>query len=118
LNTHPYFIKVEGELAGFVTVDDDVQHKDSHHNIGYFFVAKRFRGQGVGRAVVGKLVGCFSGVWEIYFVDRNLGAAKFWNSLIPTATAEKYSKQDENIDGYDCTLFKFSSADFPTKRKG
>eukprot|EP01030_Chromulinospumella_sphaerica_P006893 gene6893-6744_t len=44
--TEAFLIRVDGELAGFVTVDDEIHVPDARFNIGYLFVSRGFRGQG------------------------------------------------------------------------
>ena len=39
-------------FAGFVTIDDDVRSEDVEYNIGYLFVGRGYRRQGIGRFVV------------------------------------------------------------------
>ena len=53
--TRPFLICVGGELAGFVTVDDEIHIPGAEHNIGYFFIARRFRVQGVAQFDVSAL---------------------------------------------------------------
>jgi predicted acetyltransferase len=107
-----YVITVDGENAGFASVDDEVNHPDTNHNIGYFFIARKFRRKGVAKFVVAELLARFSGGWQIFHITENLGAAVFWKNVIPKLTGEKFSTHDENIDGYACTLYKFR---VPTK---
>ena len=46
--THAFFISVDGEVAGFATVDTEVVDADTSFSIGYFFVSRRFMGTGTG----------------------------------------------------------------------
>ena len=56
-STRPFLITVNDEVAGFITVDDEVTHPEANFSIGYFFVGRKFRGSGVGAAAVKKLLG-------------------------------------------------------------
>ena len=106
-STRPFLITVNDEVAGFITVDDEVTHPEANFSIGYFFVGRKFRGSGVGAAAVKKLLGLFSGCWQIFHINQNASASAFWKKVIPEATLNTFSVHSESIDGYDCTLYKF-----------
>lgn len=105
--THAFLIKVEGELAGFATVDRDVVDADTEFSIGYFFVSRRFRGAGLGARAAELLLQRFPGAWQVYHVSANRGAAAFWAKVIPRLTHGEFSQRSALIDDYDCTLYKF-----------
>ena len=84
-----------------------VTHPEANFSIGYFFVGRKFRGLGVGTAAVKKLLGLFSGCWQIFHSNQNASASAFWKKVIPEATLNTFSVHSEFIDGYDCTLYKF-----------
>jgi predicted acetyltransferase len=77
LTTKFYVITVDGETAGFVSVDDEVNYPDTNHNIGYLFIARGFRRKGIAKSVVNELLARFSGGWQIFHITENLGAAVF-----------------------------------------
>jgi len=106
-STRAFLIIVNDEVAGFVTVDDEVTHPEANFSIGYFFVGRKFRGLGVGTAAVKKLLGLFSGCWQIFHTNQNASASAFWKKVIPEATLNTFSVHSEFINGYDCTLYKF-----------
>ena len=54
--TQAWLILADGELAGFAVVDDDLVDTRRDLNLGYFFVARRFRRHGVGAAVFAGVV--------------------------------------------------------------
>lgn len=106
-STRPFFITVNGEIAGFVTVDDEVTHPEANYSIGYFFVGRRFRRSGVGVTAIKKLLARFSGCWQIFHINQNASASAFWRKAIPELTMSTFSVHSESIDGSDCTLYKF-----------
>ncbi len=108
-STKPFLIAVDGETAGFLTVDDEVTHQDADFSIGYFFVGRRFRGAGVGKAAVAQLLQLFPGCWQIFHVNQNASASAFWKKVVPIATGGKFTVHRETIDDYECTLYKFHS---------
>jgi len=103
--TLPFLIRVDGELAGFVIVDDDTHIAGAEHNIGFFFLARRFRGQGVAQFVVSALLSRLPGQWQIFHIDANLPAQRFWARLIPALSAGKFTCDHRPVDGYPCTLY-------------
>ncbi|WP_445178783.1 GNAT family N-acetyltransferase [Pseudomonas sp. McL0111] len=105
--TRPFLIKVDGELAGFVTVDDETHIDGAEHNIGYFFITRRFRGQGVAQFVVSALLNRFPGQWQIFHIDANLPARRFWARVIPDLSGGEFSLHHREVDGYPCTFYAF-----------
>ncbi|RON52229.1 GNAT family N-acetyltransferase [Pseudomonas frederiksbergensis] len=107
--TQPFLIKVDGELAGFVTVDDDIHVAGAEFNIGYFFVSRRFRGQGVAKFVVSALLSRLPGQWQIFHIDVNQPAQRFWAHVIPVLTLGEFTTHQLQVDGYPCTSYCFTS---------
>ncbi|WP_166217176.1 GNAT family N-acetyltransferase [Pseudomonas atagonensis] len=103
--TRPFLIRVDGELAGFATVDNQTHLDTAEHNIGYFFLARRFRGQGVAQFVVSALLSKIPGQWQIFHIDANLPAQRFWARLIPELSGGAFTLQQRVVDGYPCTFF-------------
>jgi len=105
--TRPFLIKVNGELAGFVTVDDNTHLDGARYNIGYLFVSRRFRGQGVARFVVSTLLSQFPGQWQIFHIEANQPARLFWATVMPELTGGAFTVHHRIIDGYPCTVYRF-----------
>ncbi|WP_025111357.1 GNAT family N-acetyltransferase [Pseudomonas sp. H1h] len=103
--TQPFLIRVDGELAGFVIIDNDTLIDGAEYNISYFFLARRFRGQGVAQFVVSALLSRLPGQWQIFHIDANLPAQRFWARLIPELTAGQFTRQQRHVDGYPCTFY-------------
>lgn len=59
----PYFITVDGQLTGFTLARGDVH--DGSWNIAEFFVARRYRRQGVARESARRLFARHPGVWTL-----------------------------------------------------
>jgi len=105
--TRPFLIKVDGELAGFVVVDDVVHLPGALYNIGYFFVSRRFRGQGVAKFVVSTLLSQFPGQWQIFHIDANQPARLFWARVMPQLIGGEFTLHQRRVDGYPCTFYRF-----------
>lgn len=105
--TQPFLINVDGELAGFVTVDDETHLPGAELNIGYFFVSRRFRGQGVAKFVVSALLSRFPGQWQIFHINANAPAREFWAHVMPALTQGHFTTHQLAVDGHPCTLYRF-----------
>ncbi len=88
-----------------MTVDNDTHIDGAEYNIGYFFLTRRFRGQGVAQFVVSALLSRLPGQWQIFHIDANLPAQRFWARLIPELTGGAFTRQQRAVDGYPCTFY-------------
>ena len=77
---YPYLIRVGGELAGYAAVTLDVATRE--FVIEEFFILRKFRRQGVGKAAAYRLFDQFAGSWRVEFLVANLPARQFWPSVI------------------------------------
>lgn len=89
---YPFFIRVDGKLAGFVLVRSCCEHADlsNPHNIAEFFVMKKYRRKGIGKTAAMKIFNMFSGGWEISQWANNLPAQNFWKQVVGEYTNGKY----------------------------
>jgi predicted acetyltransferase len=108
--TRPFLLRVDGELAGFVSVDDDIHLDGAEYNIGYFFVSRRFRGQGVAQFVVSALLSRLPGQWQIFHIDANRPAQRFWARVIADLSGGEFTRQQRTVNGYPCTFYGLHSA--------
>ncbi len=106
---HPYLIEVGTALAGFAVVDQEVVAPTSTYNLGYFFIGRRFRHQGIGKQIVRQLLQHYPGEWEIYHLRENDAAKQFWSSVITTAGIADVKFSEQRIDDEICVLYRFSS---------
>ena len=108
-NQFPFLILVDGAIAGFAVVDKDVTDAASDMNVGYLFVLRRFRGQGIGRIAAHRLFAKFRGRWEVYQVEENLDAIHFWRRTIGEFTEGKFDERTLSIDGRNSVQQQFRS---------
>ena len=89
---YPFFIRVDGELAGLVLVRSCCEYNNlpDPHNIAEFFVMKKYRRKGVGKAASMKIFDMFPGGWEVSQWENNLPAQNFWKQVIGRYTNGKY----------------------------
>jgi len=80
---YPFLIRVDGRWAGFALVRD---YADSDgtlvHGMAEFFVMRKYRRAGIGRAVACRLFDAFPGSWHVGQVVENVPAQRFWRRVI------------------------------------
>jgi len=82
---HPFFIRADGILAGFVLVKDsafEYINGPNAHKINEFFVMKMYRRRGVGSYAATAAFNMFKGKWEVTHLPHNIPAKCFWKSVI------------------------------------
>lgn len=89
---YPFFIRVDEKLAGFILVRSCCEYNDlpNPHNIAEFFVMRKYRHKGVGKAACIKVFDMFPGGWEISQWINNLPAQNFWKTVVTEYTNGKY----------------------------
>lgn len=103
-NRYPFFIRVDGKLAGFIIVKNNseqrlryIDDKNAHH-INEFFVMKKYRRNGVGSFAAKAAFDKFRGKWEVCQLPNNLPARKFWKSAISEYTQNDYQEHGNEND--------------------
>ncbi len=89
---HPLLLRVDGRLAGFalVSAGSRLTGAPGVFDMAEFFVMRRFRGKGVGRAAASAAFDRFRGRWEIRQHDENAAATAFWRRTIDRYTRGNY----------------------------
>jgi predicted acetyltransferase len=105
----PFVILVDGAIAGFAVVDKEVTSAGTDFNVAYLFVLRRFRGQRVGYLVAQQLFTQFRGRWEVYQVEQNVDAIRFWRRVIGDFTQGNFEERALEIDGRNCVQQLFQS---------
>ena len=90
---YPFFIRVDGKLAGLVLVRSCCEHNNlaNPHNIAEFFVMKKYRRKGVGKVAAMTIFDMFPGGWEVSQWKNNLPAQNFWKQIIHEYTNGTYN---------------------------
>jgi predicted acetyltransferase len=91
---HPFFIRADGELVGFVIVDRHSEHPTSdqtENEIAQFFVMRSVRRQGIGQRAAILTFEQFPGAWVVKEMGENTGAIAFWRKLIDQYTGGHYT---------------------------
>ncbi len=99
---HPFFIVVDGKLAGFVLVSDHCRVLDGRNarSISEFFVMRKHRRKGVGKLVAWQIFDLFPGQWEVGQYDKNQAAKIFWEQVIGAYTNGNFTKEQVITDGW------------------
>lgn len=103
LRLNAFLFLVDGHYAGFALVDPDVSLPENEYWMGQFFVMRKYRGQGLGRAAARFVFDRFRGRWEVGQMPLNLPAQAFWRSVIGEYTQGHYVEHelhDERWDGF------------------
>ncbi len=89
---YPFVVRVDGKLAGFVLVNQQTYLPDSEWAVSEFFIMRKYRGHGVGKAVAFSVFDRFRGKWEVHEVECNAPSQHFWRRVISDYTGGKYSE--------------------------
>jgi len=100
----PYFIKVDGKLAGFAMICDypiaDIQ---TDFIMSEFFVIYKYRGTGIAGNCVEKLLNMHQGKWALMFHPENIISKKFWLKTINKCTNGNYQQMTHEQVHYNGT---------------
>ena len=88
-NRHPYILKCDGNLAGFVLKKVNKQNKNE---IAEFFVLNKYRKLGAGRFMAKEMFKRYKGMWEIRTLLKNKRAQEFWRRIVKDASNGNYEE--------------------------
>jgi predicted acetyltransferase len=91
---HAHLIHLDQRLAGFalVVARSRLTGTAGVFDMAEFFVLRRHRRSGVGRAAAHAAFDRFAGPWEIRQRDENAAATAFWRRAISTYTGDRYQE--------------------------
>lgn len=92
---HPFFIKVDGKLAGFVLINEYcyVATAPGTRSIAEFFVMRKYRRRGVGKAAALMIFDQFPGEWEVIQHGGNRPSQLFWEQVIAELTGGNFRQE-------------------------
>ncbi|ALS28940.1 GNAT family N-acetyltransferase [Paenibacillus cisolokensis] len=107
---YPFFIRVNGKLAGFALVREIVtnDNNQTNYSMAEFFVMKKYRNQGVGQQASTELFNRFRGIWKVAQIESNKPAQIFWRKTIERYTNNNY--QEIREDDWEGPIQIFSTA--------
>lgn len=90
-----WLIRADGHLAGFALLGHE-SHSGvaADHDMAEFFVARKYRRDGVGYRAACRLIGERPGRWEIAVTRRNVAAQHFWRKVAGDLAAGPVEEHD------------------------
>ncbi len=107
---YPYFIRVDGKLAGFVLISDypEVPEDTTDFCLSEFFILHKYRRNGCGRSAVFQVLDRHHGRWQLKCHPHNLASVCFWSRVIDEYTGGRFrlvkSYPNEEVNYEDGTL--------------
>lgn len=105
----PLLIRRDGHLAGFALVNA-VTHsgRDADRNMAEFFIIRKHRRNGVGRAAAQQIFSRYTGLWEVAIVRRNVQALAFWRGAIGSHRAVRDVEEfDQDTAAWNGPIIRF-----------
>jgi predicted acetyltransferase len=106
-----FVIRASGRVAGFVLVQRGSPFSDDPDvlDVAEFFVLRRFRGQGVGRAAAELLWDRLPGRWSVRAAVNNGDAVSFWRGVVGAYTKGAVKETARKDGGAGWVVFEFGS---------
>jgi predicted acetyltransferase len=91
----PLLIRLDGRLTGFALVNtfSHLSGGRVERNMAEFFVARKFRREGVAQEAVRQILTLHPARWEVAVVERNTAAKAFWPRAIAAAPSVRELEQ-------------------------
>lgn len=91
---HPFFIRVDGRLAGFALHEgrSRLTGEVGVNDVAELFVMRKYRLRAVGERAAVALFEQFRGPWEVRQVRANVAAAAFWRKVIDRYTGGAFQE--------------------------
>lgn len=102
---HPYLIKVNGEIAGFI-LTKELEGTRKYNYLAHFFILRKFRRLGIGRKAAEHVLKNSKGEWELYQLENNILAQKFWDKIIEEISDGEVNVKIENGRRYQNFICK------------
>ncbi len=90
---HPFLIRVDGNLAGFVLVNRHTVSGADRWSVAEFFVMRKYRGKSVGAFAAAFVFDLHPGAWEVKQLASHPGSTAFWRKLIGRYTSGRYEER-------------------------
>jgi predicted acetyltransferase len=91
----PYLVKKDDKYVGFVLVKT-IKVERELFSIAEFFIMKKYRREGIGKAVAKKLFDRYKGWWEVHQRENNKSAQQFWRKVINEYTKSHFTEHFVN----------------------
>lgn len=95
-NRYPYFIKADGNIAGFALVNEHSLIEVGVKNLSEFYIKPEFRRNEIGKQAAFLIWDLFPGKWEGRQIKENTKAHEYWLKVKGEYTNQNF--QDKFID--------------------
>ena len=95
-NKFPYIIKKDDKYVGFVLVRFIETQERMYFSIAEFFILKKYRRTGIGKAIAVMVFDLHKGLWEVFQKESNKPAQIFWKKVIEEYTKGHYRERSED----------------------
>ncbi|MGM0884903.1 MAG: GNAT family N-acetyltransferase [Bacillota bacterium] len=85
-----FFIRADGELAGFVIIKQ-ISEEDIYY-LNHFFILRKFRRKNIGKNAAIQAFNMYVGNWRVSEFDWNIPAQFFWRKVIKEYTNDQYNE--------------------------
>lgn len=92
----PYLLQKDGTPIGFVLVRFIQTAACDYFSIAEFFIMKKYRRAGIGKAAAKQVFDLHRGQWEVHQKKNNLPARAFWRTVIDEYTQGLFTERLEN----------------------
>ena len=113
---HPFFIKADGKLAGFVMIANYMEFFPgiTQYSMAEFFVLYKYRRSGVGTFAATEAFRRFPGLWELRCHPKNTASVHFWDKVIRENTSDvlcipEYTELPY-VDGSPSRVYRFDTS--------
>lgn len=108
----PFLVRADRDPLGFVLVTRGSPATDapSDLDVAEFFVLRRFRRSGVGRHAAFALWDRLAGRWVVRVAEQNVGALRFWRTIIPEYTRGRFEERGMTASGRAWSVLTFVNA--------
>lgn len=106
-----WLIRADGHLAGFALLGTE-SHSGvaTDHDMAEFFVARKYRRDGVGYRAACQLISERPGRWEIAVTRRNVGAQHFWRKVAADLASGPVEDEDLNDGKWNGLILRLTVA--------
>lgn len=114
-NRHPFLVRLNGKLAGFVLVKrgSGISDDETIWDMAEFFVVRGYRRRGIGGQIAHEVWQRFPGLWEVRVLEANRLGHQFWERAISTFLGETVQSTPLDKGGRRWRVFAFESTRIP-----
>lgn len=108
----PLLIRREGHIAGFELLNIFTHSgRIADRNMAEFFVVRKHRRSGVGRAIAQQIFSRYAGLWEVAVARNNVNAQAFWRGAIGSHPAAREIEEfDVASEAWNGPIIRFRTA--------